>query len=177
MLITGGGENSHENQAQNLHHGAELPAIDRPALIGKISRSISLSIRLREYSSGGILSVWTIRFCEEFITEFDALSESTQDRMLGYLRLLQSSGPELGRPYVDTLNGSRHSNMKELRITERAAVWRIAFAFDPNRHAVLLVAGDKGGLKEQRFYQGLIRRADARFDKYLSKGESDVQDT
>lgn len=177
MLITGGVEKSHENQAQNLEHGAELSAIGQPALMGKISRSISPSIRLREYSSGGILSVWTIRFCEEFMSEFDGLSESTQDRILGYLRLLQSSGPELGRPYVDTLNGSRHSNMKELRVSERTAVWRIAFAFDPNRHAVILVAGDKGGVKEQRFYQGLIRRADARFDKYLSKGESDVQDT
>jgi len=132
---------------------------------------------LREYSSGGILLAWTIRFCEEFISDFDALDNSVQERMLGYLRLLQSSGPALGRPHVDTLNGSRYPNMKELRFTERNAVWRVAFAFDPDRQAVILVAGDKAGVREHRFYQGLIKQADTRFDNHLSRGEKDVQDT
>lgn len=121
--------------------------------------------------------MWKMRFCDEFISDFEALSEPTQDRMLGYLRLLQSRGPGLGRPHVDTLNGSRHTNMKELRFTERNAVWRVAFAFDPDRQAIILVAGDKAGTVERRFYQGLVRRADARFDNHLSKGEKDVQDT
>ncbi len=122
--------------------------------------------------------MWTIRFCDEFTSDFDDMDESTQERMLGHLRLLQASGPALGRPHVDTLNGSRYPNMKELRFTERNSVWRVAFAFDPDRHAIILVAGDKAGMREERFYQGLIRRADARFDNHLSKGgEKDVQDT
>ncbi|HEK1691124.1 hypothetical protein D3C81_1382410 [compost metagenome] len=119
---------------------------------------------------------WTIRFCEEFISEFHTLDDRVQERMLGHLRLLQSSGPALGRPHVDTLNGSRYPNMKELRFTERNAVWRVAFAFDPDRQAVILVAGDKCGVREHRFYQVLIKQADTRFENHLSRGEKDVQD-
>jgi hypothetical protein len=59
--------------------------------------------------------------------------------------MLEQFGPHLGRPHVDTLQGSRHSNMKELRFTAADGVWRVAFAFDPERHAILLVAGDKSG--------------------------------
>ncbi|WP_323613212.1 type II toxin-antitoxin system RelE/ParE family toxin [Pseudomonas putida] len=129
-----------------------------------------------EYSSEGILLAWTIRFCEEFISEFYTLDDRVQERMLGHLRLLQSSGPALGRPHVDTLNGSRYPNMKELRFTERNAVWRVAFAFDPDRQAVILVAGDKCGVREHRFYQVLIKQADTRFENHLSRGEKDVQD-
>lgn len=119
---------------------------------------------------------WTIRFCEEFISEFYTLDDRVQERMLGHLRLLQSSGPALGRPHVDTLNGSRYPNMKELRFTERNAVWRVAFAFDPDHQAVILVAGDKCGVREHRFYQVLIKQADTRFENHLSRGEKDVQD-
>ncbi|RRV48364.1 type II toxin-antitoxin system RelE/ParE family toxin [Pseudomonas sp. p106] len=119
---------------------------------------------------------WTIRFCEKFISEFYTLDDRVQERMLGHLRLLQSSGPALGRPHVDTLNGSRYPNMKELRFTERNAVWRVAFAFDPDRQAVILVAGDKCGVREHRFYQVLIKQADTRFENHLSRGEKDVQD-
>jgi hypothetical protein len=67
------------------------------------------------------------------------------------------------RPASDTLNGSRFSNMKELRFHADNGVWRIAYAFDPTRKAILLVAGDKSGVSQKRFYQTLIRTADARF--------------
>ena len=59
----------------------------------------------------------------------------------------------MGRPRVDTLNGSRHANMKELRFTAGGGVWRVAFAFDPEGKAILLVAGDKSGIGERRFYR------------------------
>ena len=75
----------------------------------------------------------------------------------------------LGRPHVDTLNGSRHSNMKELRFRAAGGVWRVAFAFDPRRRAMLLAAGDKAGLDERRSYRQLIRRADQRFDSHLER--------
>ena len=77
-------------------------------------------------------------------------------------------GPSLGRPQVDTLNGSKHANMKELRFKAEGGVWRIAFAFDPNREAVVLVGGDKSGGSETRFYKTLIKKADDRYDSYLS---------
>ena len=76
-------------------------------------------------------------------------------------------GSQLARPYVDTLNDSQYSNMKELRFYAADGVWRVAFAFDPQRQAVLLVAGDKSGVSEKRFYRQLINRADERFRRYL----------
>ncbi len=68
---------------------------------------------------------------------------------------------------MDTLNGSRHANMKELRFNADGGVWRVAFAFDPNRRGIVLVAGDKSGVSERRFYRQLINRADYRYDRYL----------
>ena len=85
-----------------------------------------------------------------------------------HLQLLERVGPSLGRPQVDTLNGSKHANMKELRFKAEGGVWRIAFAFDPNREAVVLVGGDKSGGSETRFYKTLIKKADDRYDSYLS---------
>ena len=80
--------------------------------------------------------------------------------------MLEHFGPQLGRPYVDTLEGSKHANMKELRFDADDGVWRAAFAFDPHRQAVILVAGDKSGISEKRFYRSLIAKADKRFDDY-----------
>jgi hypothetical protein len=93
--------------------------------------------------------------------------------MLSYLeahaRLLEEFGPHLGRPRVDTLKGSKHANMKELRFDAANGVWRVAFAFDPKRKAILLVCGDKSGSSEKRFYNQLIKKADERFDNHLSQ--------
>jgi hypothetical protein len=82
--------------------------------------------------------------------------------------LLETFGPELGRPHADTLDDSKHANMKELRFKADNGVWRVAFAFDPERKAVLLVAGDKSGTSEKRFYERLIKKADSRFDSHLA---------
>lgn len=71
--------------------------------------------------------------------------------MLAHVKLLERFGPALGRPQVDTLKGSAHANVKELRFRAEAGVWRVAFAFDPRRMALLLVAGDKSGVSEKRF--------------------------
>jgi hypothetical protein len=70
---------------------------------------------------------------------------------------------------VDPLNDSSHPNMKELRFSAADGEWRVAFAFDTKRRAVLLVAGDKSRGSEKRFYRGLIRRADERFDAHLAR--------
>ena len=105
---------------------------------------------------------WTVEISEEFEPEFDSLHEDVQDEILALALLLRQFGPELGRPRVDTLKGSRHPNMKELRFSAADGEWRVAFAFDTKRKAILLVAGDKSGVGEKRFYRELIRRADAR---------------
>jgi len=113
--------------------------------------------------------IWEVLFHEEFEPEFDALPEDVQDEMLALARLLQQFGPQLGRPRADTLNGSRHANMKELRFDAADGVWRVAFAFDSNRKAILLVCGDKSGGSEKRFYRQLIEKADSRFDAHLAR--------
>lgn len=104
----------------------------------------------------------------EWDVEFDDLSEPVQDAILAEVNLLAKVGPSLKRPHVDTLNGSKHANMKELRCNADDGVWRIAFAFDPERKAILLTAGDKAGVNEKRFYKTLIAKADDRFDQHLA---------
>jgi len=70
---------------------------------------------------------------------------------------------------VDTLKGSKHANMKELRFDAAAGVWRVAFAFGPRRQAILLVGGDKAGVSEKRFYKQLIAKADMRYTAHLAR--------
>src|ERR1700689_5218406 len=112
---------------------------------------------------------WAVELAGEFEPEFDALQEDVQAEILALSLVLQEFGPQLGRPRVDTLKGSRHANMKELRFDAAFGVWRVAFAFDPKRNAVLLIAGDKSGGGEKRFYRQLIAKADERFDDHLSR--------
>ena len=92
-----------------------------------------------------------------------------QDELLALIEVLEQFGPQLGRPRVDTLNGSCHANMKELRFDAADGVWRFAFAFDPNRRGIILCGGDKSGGSEQRFYRQLIAKADPRFDAHVAK--------
>ena len=96
---------------------------------------------------------WVVEIGNEFKPEFCALREDVQEEILALARFLQQFGPQLGRPRADTLNGSRHANMKELRFGADDGEWRVAFAFDPKRKAILLVAGDKSGGSEKRFYR------------------------
>jgi hypothetical protein len=112
---------------------------------------------------------WVVEIGEEFEPEFFALHEDVRLEILALARLLQQFGPRLGRPRVDTLSGSRHANMKELRFTAADGEWRVAFAFDPRRKAILLVGGDKSGGSQKRFYKQLISKADERFDAHLAR--------
>jgi hypothetical protein len=112
---------------------------------------------------------WKVEFHEAFEPEFDELEVQVQDDLLAKVLMLEQFGPQLGRPHVDTLQGSRHGNMKELRFTAADGVWRVAFVFDPDRCAVLLVAGDKSGGSQKRFYKQLIEKADRRFESHLAR--------
>lgn len=119
---------------------------------------------------------WTVLFHDSFDDEFGRLESPLQDELLAHARLLAEFGPHLGRPTVDTLKASRHPNMKELRFGWKGEVWRVAFAFDPVRQAVMLVGGDKGGSDQRRFYQRLIRVADERYDQHLTTLEEPVKE-
>jgi hypothetical protein len=110
---------------------------------------------------------WAIDFHPAFKAEFDDLSAKVQDALLAMLVALRERGPTLGRPDVDTLKGSTFANMKELRFRADRGVWRVAFAFDPRRRGILVVAGNKAGVSESTFYKRLIAKADSRFAEHL----------
>lgn len=112
---------------------------------------------------------WIVTIGDEFEPDLDELHEDVRTEILAMSRLLQQFGPQLGRPRVDTLKGSRHANMKELRFSTADGEWRVAFAFDTRREAILLVAGDKSGISEKRFYRRLVRKADERLEAHLDR--------
>lgn len=103
---------------------------------------------------------------DEWLREIDT---ETFEQIAAAIRELREEGPGLGRPLADTLKGSRHKNMKELRpgSSGRSEI-RILFAFDPKRRAILLVAGDKTG-RWQRWYKQAVPLADDRFDEHLER--------
>ena len=113
--------------------------------------------------------MWAVATTDEFDGWFTDLDETAQAEVIAKVDLLKLLGPKLGRPHADTLNGSKHANMKELRADTPGHVLRIAFAFDPERSALLLVAGNKMGVNQKRFYKQLIGKADKLFDMHLAK--------
>ncbi len=112
------------------------------------------------------IMTWAILEHPDFAQERETLPEEVSDRLDAVILLLEQYGPQLGRPHVDTLVGSEHANMKEIRIKGQG-VWRFAFAFDEERNAVVLVGGNKQGKNQKRFYKRLITTADRRFGDWL----------
>ena len=111
---------------------------------------------------------WTVLLHDDFADELTTLDQKLQDELLAHAKLLAEFGPNLGRPTVDTLKGTSHANMKEMRFNWMGEAWRVAFAFDPQRQAVLLVGGDKSGADQKRFYKRLISVADNRYSQHLA---------
>jgi hypothetical protein len=109
-----------------------------------------------------------VLFNDEFVAEFAALAQNVQDQIRVYAGVLAEIGHELGRPWADTLKGSKFANMKELRPTVNKVEWRVAFAFDSERRAILLAAAAKGGKNSKRVYSQLISTADRRFAAHQS---------
>ncbi len=114
---------------------------------------------------------WNVYFHPKFEAEFEELGLAVQDQLVAMLVSLRARGPLLGRPEVDTLKESKFANMKELRFKADGGVWRVAFAFDPERDGIVLVAGDKSGGSEKTFYRRLIEKADKRFQEHLERTE------
>lgn len=112
---------------------------------------------------------WTVGTTRHFDDWFADLGGDEQADIIARVNLLKIKGPALGRPHADTLKGSRHANMKELRAGTRTRTLRIAFAFDPRRSAILLVGGNKTGVNQKLFYKQLIALADALYDRHLQK--------
>jgi hypothetical protein len=111
--------------------------------------------------------VWEIVFHREFEEWFFAQDVEVQKSVAMVLDILEEQGASLGRPYVDTIKGSAFTNMKELRVQHDGNPYRILFAFDPQRQAVLLIGGNKGG--DKRWYEKNILIADRLFSEYLEE--------
>jgi hypothetical protein len=111
--------------------------------------------------------MWEIKTTDTFDEWYDALDDDDRANVLAGMLVLHEKGPFLGRPHVDTVNDSKHVNMKELRVQSNGKPLRAFFAFDPERAAILLCAGDKTGKK--RFYKEMIPVADDEFAAHLKK--------
>jgi len=112
--------------------------------------------------------VWGVEFTDQFGEWWDTLTVAEQQSIDAAVRVLEQRGPGLGRPLVDTVEGSSHANMKELR----AGTTRVLFAFDPARNAILLIGGDKRD-RWQQFYAEMIPLADRLFDEHLAELEKE----
>ena len=111
--------------------------------------------------------VWNVEITNEYFDWFNTLDDKMQDAIRADIEVLEKVGPFLGRPYVDSIHGSKHSNMKELRTIHRRRHIRSFFAFDPRRTAILLIGGDKTG--DKGFYQRMVVQADGLYDQYLAE--------
>jgi hypothetical protein len=108
---------------------------------------------------------WDVEYTDYFQDWWNALSAEEQVDVDAKVRLLQQFGPSLGRPHADTVRESRHMNMKELRVQHAGRPYRVLFAFDPRRSAILLLGGDKTG--NPRWYEENIPIADDLYDDHL----------
>lgn len=115
--------------------------------------------------------MWNVLTTEVFDQWFLAQNEMLREDVLAMMGVLEEFGPHLGRPYVDILKGSVFPNMKELRIQHAGNPIRAFFAFDPQRQAIILCAGDKTGKNEQQFYRSMILRAESEYRNHLAKLE------
>lgn len=109
--------------------------------------------------------MWEVEYTDQFGAWFDGLDEGAQDGVAAAVKVLAERGPGLGRPFVDTVRGSRHQNMKEPR--PLVGHLRVLFAFDPRRMAILLLGGDKSG-RWQQWYAEMIPMADDLYDEHLA---------
>lgn len=107
--------------------------------------------------------MWEVEYTDQFEEWWESISVDEQAAIDVAIEVLQEKGPRLGRPLVDTVKGSRHSNMKELR---PGGFIRILFAFDPRRTAILLIGGEKRD-RWQEWYEVMIPVADRLFDEHL----------
>jgi hypothetical protein len=111
--------------------------------------------------------MWQIEFTDEFELWWNELTETEQDTLAASVQVLEQLGPGLTRPHSDTVKGSKHANMKELRTQCQGRPLRTFYAFDPRRSAILLIGGDKTG--NDRFYDEMIPVADRLYDEHLQQ--------
>ena len=113
------------------------------------------------------MSIWKIITSEKFDTWFLEQSDDEKAAILGKIYLLEEYGPNLSRPYADTLKGSKFANLKELRIKTGSHVFRVTYIFDPEQNGLILIGGDKKGKNQKKFYNDLIKESEQIYTTYL----------
>lgn len=110
---------------------------------------------------------------DEFKTWYEALLMDEQESVLRVVTLLEGRELSLGHPYSSAIEGSRHP-LRELRVQHEGRPYRVLYAFDPERKAVLLLGGDKGG--NDRFYEQILPRAEALWEQYLAERSTEREE-
>src|SRR3954467_11693202 len=111
--------------------------------------------------------MWEIKATDVFDGWFEGLSEPEREDVIAVPDLLRARGPHLGMPYSSGIVSSRHRNLRELRIQHAGRPYRVLYAFDPRRAAVLLLGGDKTG--DERWYDVSVPLADRLYDEHLQE--------
>lgn len=109
---------------------------------------------------------WDVEYTDEFEAWWETLDEPEQDSVAASVGMLEELGPRLPFPHSSGVRGSKHSHMRELRVQHAGRPYRVFYAFDPRRSAILLLGGDKTG--DDLFYERMVPRADALYDVHLS---------
>ncbi len=119
---------------------------------------------------------WEVEYIDEFEEWWDDLSEAEQEDVAAYVTLLEKKGPTLPFPYSSDIRGARHTHMRELRVQHKGRPYRVLYAFDPRRAAILLIGGDKTG--NERWYDTNVPLADELYDRHLAalKREGLIED-
>ena len=110
---------------------------------------------------------WEVEYTDEFGNWWEDLSDGEQDAVDRYVLMLMDAGPQLGHPYSSGVESSRHAHLRELRIQHRGEPYRVFYAFDPRRTALLLIGGCKTG--DKRFYEKMVPIADGLYDTHLEE--------
>lgn len=118
---------------------------------------------------------WNVILQDPLLDWLNTLKQDDLLKIYAAFDLLSTEGPQLGRPYADTIQGSKFSNLKELRVQSKISVFRLFFVFDPIRQAIVLCGGDKKGKNEKRFYQEMITLAEQTYENYLLRFEEENQ--
>lgn len=108
---------------------------------------------------------WNVEYTDEFGDWWSTLDENEQDSIAVVVTLLEQKGPHLPYPYSSGLEKSRHNHMRELRIQHQGDPYRVLYAFDPRRSAILLIGGNKAG--KDRWYDEYVPIADKLYDEHL----------
>ncbi|WP_411824665.1 type II toxin-antitoxin system RelE/ParE family toxin [Leptospira sp. 'Mane'] len=120
--------------------------------------------------------MWEIESTEELESWLQTLDSATKGEILTHLYLLQQKGPLLGRPFADSIQGSKIKNLKELRIQVKMKVIRIFFVFTETRIGLLLAGGDKRG-NDKRFYEQMIPLVEKTYNNWLKENRENIDES